>query len=85
MVSTNGGCEVALTSRTWVHLWNVVSYYTINGFLEVESVVCQAYVRLTTLYISEVMCVGESEMGILQTTWRSVMRAMCQSLLNSRK
>ena len=47
--------------------------------------VYKQYVRPAILYGSEAWCLKESEMGILQRTERSMVRAMCGAQLKDRK
>ena len=53
--------------------------------LKLKETVYKSYVRPATLYGSEAWCLKESEMGILQRTKRSRVRAMCGVQLKDRK
>ena len=46
---------------------------------------CMSYVRPTILFGRVAMCLKESELGILQRTERSMVRAMCGVLLKNGK
>ena len=50
-----------------------------------KGAVHRSYVRPEILYGSEAWCLMEREMGILQTTERSMMRAMCGVQLKDTK
>ena len=45
--------------------------------LRLKEAVCRSYVRPAILYGCEEWCLMESEIGILQRTKRSMVRAMC--------
>ena len=53
--------------------------------LKLEGAIYCSYVRPAILYGSEAWCLKESEMGILQRTERSMVRAMCGVQLIDRK
>ena len=53
--------------------------------LMLKGAVYKSYVRPAVLYGSEAWCLRESEMGILQRTKRSMVRAMCGVQLLDRK
>ena len=76
-----GGCEAAVTSRTrceWVMFMECSELLYGRRFpLELEGAVYKSYIRPAILYGSEAWCLKESEMGILQRTERSLVRAMC--------
>ena len=50
-----------------------------------KETVYKSYIRPAILYGSEAWCVRESEMGFLQRTERSMVRAMCGVQLKDRK
>ena len=53
--------------------------------LKLKVAVDKSYVRPAILYGCEAWCLKESEMGILQRTERSMVRAMCGVQLKDRK
>ena len=53
--------------------------------LRLKGTVYKSYVNLVMLYGSEAWCLKESEMGMLQRTERSMVRAMCGVQLKDRK
>ena len=88
-VRAGGGCEDAVTARTRCGL---VKFEECGELLygrrfppELKVVVNRSYVRPVILYESEEWCLKESEMGILQRTERSMMRAMCGEQLKIEK
>ena len=88
-VSASGGSEAAVTARTrceWVK-FRVCSelLYGWSFPLMLKGAVYWSYLRPAILYGSEVWCLEENEMGILQRTERSMVRAMCRVLLKDRK
>ena len=88
-VSAIGGCEAAVTVRTkcgWVKLRECGKLlYGRNFYLRLKWTVYISYLRPALLYGSEAWCLKESEMGILQRTERSTVRAMCGVQLKDRK
>ena len=50
-----------------------------------KGAVCRSYVKLAMLYESEEWCLKESEMGTLQRTEKSMVRAMCGVQLKDRR
>ena len=80
-MSAGGGCEAAVTARTrcgWVKFMDCSELLYGRRFpLKLKGAVNRSYVRPAIEYGSEAWCLKESEMGILQRTERSVVRAMC--------
>ena len=81
LVNAGGGCKAAVTARTrcgWVKFRECSELLYGRRFpLWLKGVVCNSYVRPAILYGSEAWCLKESEIGILQRTERSIVRAMC--------
>ena len=79
-VSAGGGCEAAVTARArcgWVKFWKRCELLYGSRFpLKLKGAVCKSYVRPAILCGSEVRYLKEREMKILQTTERSMVRAM---------
>ena len=88
-VSAGGGCEAAVTCGTrcgWVDLRECSELLCGRRFpLNLEGAVYWSYVWPAILYGSEACCLKESEMGILRSTERSMVRAMCGVQLKDRK
>ena len=80
-VSASGGCEAAVSARTrygWVWLRECHELLYGRRFpLKLKGVVHKSYVRPAIQCVSEAWCLKECEMGILQRTERSMVRAMC--------
>ena len=80
-----------------VFVWLLSSFYHCSSFLFVWSdgiifyplrpkrTVYKSIVRPALLYGSEALCLKDSEIGILQRTGRSMVRAMCGVQLKDRK
>ena len=88
-VSAGGGCEATVTVRTrcwWVKFREYGELLYGRRFpLRLKGAVYKSYVRPAILYGSEAWCLKESEMGILQRTEISMVRAMCGVQLKDRK
>ena len=88
-VSDCGGCEAAATDRTrcgWIMLRECDELLHGRRFpLKQKAAVYMSYVRPAMQYGSDAWCLKESEMGILQKTGRSIVRAMCGVQLKDRK
>ena len=88
-VNAGGECEAAVTARTrcgWVeHRECGELLYGRRFTLRLKGAVYKSYVRPATLYGSQACCLKESEIGILQRTERSMVRAMCVVQLKDRK
>ena len=88
-VSAGGGCEAVVTARTrcgcvMFRLFGELLYG--RSFpLMLKGAVNGSYVRPVMLYGCETWCLKESEMGILQRTERSMVRAMFGIQLKDRK
>ena len=54
-------------------------------YLKLKGAVYYSYVRPIILYLREAWCLRECEMGSLQRTERSIVRAMCDVKLKGRK
>ena len=71
-VSAGGGCKAALTARTrcgWVMFRECGELLHGRRFsLRLKGAVYKSYVRPAILYGSEVLCLKESDMGILRRT-----------------
>ena len=80
-VSEGGGCETVVAARTrygWVKIRVCdVLLYGRRFPLRLEGSVYESYVRPAMLCGSETQRLKESEIGILQWTVRSMVRAMC--------
>ena len=75
MVSAGGGCEAAVTARTrcgWV------KYGECGELLYGRRIPLRLKGTIHESYGSEEWCLKGSEMGILQRTERSMVRAMCR-------
>ena len=87
-VCAGGGCEAAVTART--RCWWVICrecgelIYGRRFPLMLKGSVCRSCVRPRILYGSEAWCLNESEMGILGSSERSMVRAMCGVQLKDR-
>ena len=83
-----GGCEAAVTAKTrcgWVKFRECSELLHCRRCpLRLNVAVHRSYIRSSILYGSEALCLIESEMGILQKTERSMVRAMCGVQLNHR-
>ena len=88
-VSAGGGCEAAVTARTrcgWVMLRECCELLYGRRFpLKLIGAVHKSYERPIVLHGSEAWCLKESEMGILQWTETSMVRAMCGVQLKDKK
>ena len=87
-VRVGGICESAVSTRTrcgWVKLMECSELLYGRRFpLELKGAVHKSYIRPAILHGSEAWCPKESEMGILQRTERSMVRAMCGVQLKDR-
>ena len=88
-VGTGGGCEAALTARTrcgWVKFRECGELLYGRRFpLELKWAVYESYIRPAILYGREAWCLKKIEMGILQWTERSMVRAICGVQLKDKK
>ena len=88
-VNAGGGCEAAVTAITrcwWVKLSECDELPHGWRFpLKLKGAVYKSCVRPAILYDSEACCLKENEMGILQRTERSMVRAMCGVQLKDRR
>ena len=88
-VSAGGGGEAAVTARTgcgWVKLRECGELLHGRRFpLRQKGAIYKSYVMPAILHGGEAWCLKESEMGILQRTERSKVRAMCEIQHNDRK
>ena len=87
--SGNGRCEVAVTVRTR-YVWDKHGGYgeLLYGWkfhLKLMLVLYVGYGRPAILYGSEAWCLQESQIGILQMTEGSIVRAICGVQLNDSK
>ena len=80
-VSADGGCDAAVNARTrcgWIKFRECGEFlYCRRLRLKLKQAVYKSYVRPAILYRSELWCLKESEMAILQRTERCMVRAMC--------
>ena len=87
-ISASGGCEAAVTARTrcgWVKIRECGELLYGRFSLRLKGAVHKNNIRPAILYGSEAWCLKESEMGILQRTERTMVRAMCGVQLQDRK
>ena len=88
-VSAGGGCETAVTARMrcrWVKFRECSELLYGRRFpLRLKGAVYKSYVWPAILYGSEVWCLRESEMVILQRTERSLVRAVYGVQLKDRE
>ena len=87
-VSVGGGCEAAATARTrcgWVTLRECGELLYGRLSLKLKWAVYKSNVRPAILFGSEAWFLKESEMGKLQRTERSMVRALCGVQLKDRK
>ena len=80
-LSADGGCEGALTARIrcgWVKFTGCHKLLYESRFpLRLKGAVYKHYVRPAILYEWEPWCLKENEIGILQSTKITMVRAMC--------
>ena len=80
-VSASGECEAAVTARKrcgWVKLRECGELLHDRRFpLKLKRAGNKSYIRPVILHGSEAWCLKESEMGILRSRERSMVRAMC--------
>ena len=87
-MSAGGGCEAAVTARTrcwWVKLKECGDFFMAGDSLQSAKGLFISYIRPAILHGSDALCLKESEVGILQRTERSMVRAMCGVQLKDRK
>ena len=79
--SAGGRCETAVTARTrcrWVKFKECSELLYGRMFpLQLKGAANKSSVRSAILYGSDVWCLNERKMGILQRIERSMMRTMC--------
>ena len=87
-MSESGACEVAVTGRTrcrWPKFRECGELLCGRLPPKLKGAIYRNYARLAILYGSEVWCLKQSEMGILQRIEKSNVRAMCGIQLKDRK
>ena len=88
MVSADGGCEAAVTAGIrcgWVKFKECGELLYSMFPLWLKGAGYKSYVRPAILYGSEAFCLKVSEMGILQRSDGSMVRAMCGVQLKDTK
>ena len=80
-INSGGGCEAAVTSRTrlgWAKFKECHDLLCWKKFpLKIKAIVYKGCVRSAMLSGSEIWCLYQNEIGILQRTERAKVRSMC--------